>query len=114
VAVFEPRSWTTRKKVFQCVYPTAFDAADYVVIAPIFESFRLAADDQLSIDELISDLRAAGKQAFSIEGADAIVKHITPDLRAGDVVVIMSNGGFGGIHQKLLDAIEQGRGASPV
>src|SRR5262249_13877855 len=57
VAVFEPRSWTTRKKVFQKDYPTAFAAADYVVIAPLFESFRLAADDQLSIDEVIADLR---------------------------------------------------------
>jgi UDP-N-acetylmuramate: L-alanyl-gamma-D-glutamyl-meso-diaminopimelate ligase len=109
VAVFEPRSWTTRKKVFQKDYPTAFAPADYVVIAPLFESFRLAADDQLSIEEVISDLRTAGKQAFSIEGADAIVEHIAPDLRAGDVVVIMSNGGFGGIHQKLLDAV----GATP-
>src|SRR5262249_48985644 len=99
---FEPRSWTTRKKVFQKDYPTAFAAADYVVIAPIFESFRLAADDQLSIEELIADLRAAGKRAFSIEGADAIVEHITPDLLAGDVVVIMSNSGFGGIPLKLL------------
>jgi UDP-N-acetylmuramate: L-alanyl-gamma-D-glutamyl-meso-diaminopimelate ligase len=109
VAVFEPRSWTTRKKVFQKDYPAAFAAADYVVIAPLFESFRLAADDQLSIEEVIADLRAAGKQAFSIEGADAIVEHVAPDLRAGDVVVIMSNGGFGGIHQKMLDAI----GAAP-
>jgi UDP-N-acetylmuramate: L-alanyl-gamma-D-glutamyl-meso-diaminopimelate ligase len=79
------------------------------VIAPVFESFRLAADDQLSIDEVIADLRGAGKQAFSIEGADAIVEHVAPDLRPGDVVVIMSNGGFGGIHQKLLDTI----GAAP-
>jgi UDP-N-acetylmuramate: L-alanyl-gamma-D-glutamyl-meso-diaminopimelate ligase len=109
VAVFEPRSWTTRKKVFQKDYPTAFAPADYVVIAPLFESFRLAADDQLSIEEVLADLRAAGKQAFSIEGADAIVGHVAPDLRSGDVVVIMSNGGFGGIHQKLLDAI----GAAP-
>jgi UDP-N-acetylmuramate: L-alanyl-gamma-D-glutamyl-meso-diaminopimelate ligase len=114
VAVFEPRSWTTRKKVFQKDYPTAFAAADYVVIAPIFESFRLAADDQLSIDELIADLRAAGKQAFSIEGADAIVEHVAPDLRAGDVVVIMSNGGFGGIHQKLLDAVGGIENAEPA
>jgi UDP-N-acetylmuramate: L-alanyl-gamma-D-glutamyl-meso-diaminopimelate ligase len=105
VAVFEPRSWTTRKKVFQKDYPASFAAADYVVIAPLFESFRLAADDQLSIEEVISDLQAAGKQAFSIEGADAIVDHVAPDLRAGDVVVIMSNGGFGGIHQKMLDAL---------
>ncbi len=108
VAVFEPRSWTTRKKVFQKDYPVAFAPADYVVIAPIFESFRLAADDQLSIDEVITDLKALGKQAFSIEGAEAIVAHLAPDLRAGDVVVIMSNGGFGGIHQKLLDALAPG------
>ncbi len=109
VAIFEPRSWTTRKKVFQKDYPPAFAPADYVVIAPIFESFRLTADDQLSIDEVIADLRAAGKQAFSIEGAEAIVTHVTPDLRGGDVVVIMSNGGFGGIHEKLLDAIENAK-----
>jgi UDP-N-acetylmuramate: L-alanyl-gamma-D-glutamyl-meso-diaminopimelate ligase len=107
VAVFEPRSWTTRKKVFQKDYPTAFAAADYVVIAPIFESFRLAADDQLSIEEVIADLKANGKAAFSIEGADAIVQHLAPELLSGDVVVIMSNGGFGGIHQKLLNVLER-------
>jgi UDP-N-acetylmuramate: L-alanyl-gamma-D-glutamyl-meso-diaminopimelate ligase len=106
LAVFEPRSWTTRKRIFQKDYPLAFAPADHVVIAPIFESFRLATDDQLSLDELIADLNSQGKQAFSIEGADAIVAHLAPQLRGGDVVVVMSNGGFGGIHQKLLDAIE--------
>jgi UDP-N-acetylmuramate: L-alanyl-gamma-D-glutamyl-meso-diaminopimelate ligase len=114
VAVFEPRSWTTRKKIFQKDYPPAFAPADYVVIAPIFESFRLAADDQLSIDDVIAELKAQGKQAFSIEGADEIVARVAPDLRAGDVVVVMSNGGFGGIHQKLLNAIEgKENGAAP-
>jgi UDP-N-acetylmuramate: L-alanyl-gamma-D-glutamyl-meso-diaminopimelate ligase len=106
VAIFEPRSWTTRKKVFQKDYPLAFAAADYVIIAPIFESFRLAADDQLSIEDVIADLRAHGKQAFSIEGADTIVDHLAPELLTGDVVVIMSNGAFGGIHQKLLNVLE--------
>src|SRR5262249_46960608 len=106
VAIFEPRSWTTRKKVFQKDYLPAFAPADYVVIAPIFESFRLSNDDQLSIDDVIADLKAHGKQAFSIEGADAIVEHIAPELSPGDVVVIMSNGGFGGIHQKMLDALD--------
>ncbi|MCI0661019.1 MAG: hypothetical protein L0220_08095, partial [Acidobacteria bacterium] len=72
-----------------------------------------AADDQLSIDEVIAELKAQGKQAFSIEGADEIVARVAPDLRAGDVVVIMSNGGFGGIHQKLLDAIG-GVGETPL
>jgi UDP-N-acetylmuramate: L-alanyl-gamma-D-glutamyl-meso-diaminopimelate ligase len=105
VAVFEPRSWTTRKKIFQDVYPVSFAPADYVVIAPLFESFRLAADDQLSVERLIDDLRAAGKQAYSIDGAENIVAHLAPELRPGDVVMVMSNGGFGGIHQKLLDAL---------
>jgi UDP-N-acetylmuramate: L-alanyl-gamma-D-glutamyl-meso-diaminopimelate ligase len=107
VAIFEPRSWTTRKRVFQKDYPPAFSAADYVVIASIFESFRLAADDQLSIEEVIADLKAHGKKAFSIEGADAIVEHLAPQLSPGDVVVIMSNGGFGDIHQKLLNVLER-------
>jgi UDP-N-acetylmuramate: L-alanyl-gamma-D-glutamyl-meso-diaminopimelate ligase len=106
VAVFEPRSWTTRKKIFQDTYPVSFAPADYVVIAPLFESFRLASDDQLSVEQLIDDLRAAGKQAFSIDGAQNIVAHLAPELRPGDVVMVMSNGGFGGIHQKLLDALQ--------
>lgn len=106
IAIFEPRSWTTRKKVFQKVYPLSFAPADYVVIAPLFESFRVAAEEQLSVDELIEDLRLAGKEAFSIEGADAIVEHLAPQLRPDDVVVVMSNGGFGGIHEKLLAALD--------
>ena len=109
VAVFEPRSWTTRKKVFQDVYPDAFAPASYVVIAPIFESHRLATDDQLSVPQVIDDLRRSGKEAYSIEGADAIVAHLIPHLRQDDVVVIMSNGGFGGIHAKLLEALDSPR-----
>jgi UDP-N-acetylmuramate: L-alanyl-gamma-D-glutamyl-meso-diaminopimelate ligase len=111
IAVFEPRSWTTRKKIFQHEYPKSFAPADYVILAPLFESFRLAADDQLSVPQVIEDLKARGKTAFEIGGvdsnasADAIVAHLAPELRAGDVVMIMSNGGFGGIHQKLLNAI---------
>lgn len=105
VAIFEPRSWTTRKKIFQHDYPVSFAPADYVVIAPIFESFRLAAEDQLSVEQVIDDLRAAGKQAYSIDGTEKIVAHLAPALRPGDVVIVMSNGGFGGIHQKLLDAL---------
>jgi UDP-N-acetylmuramate: L-alanyl-gamma-D-glutamyl-meso-diaminopimelate ligase len=111
VAVFEPRSWTTRKKIFQDEYPKSFAPADYVILAPIFESFRLTADELLSVPQVIEALRAPGKQAFEIGGADsnasadAIVAHLAPELRDGDVVIIMSNGGFGGIHQKLLDAL---------
>ena len=112
VAVFEPRSWTTRKKIFQDEYPKSFAPANYVILAPIFEAHRLAADDQLSVPQIIDDLRAQGKIAHEIGGedstisADAIVKHLAPELHSGDVVMIMSNGGFGGIHQKLLDVLK--------
>src|SRR5262245_53125872 len=89
VAVFEPRSWTTRKKVFQKDYPTAFAAADYVVMAPVFESFRLAADEQLSIEELIADMVGKGREADFIPSPDDIVRHLAPQLKSGDVVVTM-------------------------
>ena len=112
IAVFEPRSWTTRKKIFQDEYPKSFAPADYVILASLFEAHRLAADDQLSVPQVIEDLQARGKLAFEIGGADsnasadAIVQHLAPELRSGDVVMIMSNGGFGGIHQKLLDRLD--------
>ncbi len=112
VAVFEPRSWTTRKRIFQDEYPKSFASADYVILAPIFEAHRLAADDQLSVPQVINDIKAQGKIALEIGGADsnisadAIVTHLVPELRDGDVVMIMSNGGFGGIHQKLLEKLK--------
>src|SRR5262245_17838447 len=105
VAVFEPRTWASRKKVFQDDYAQAFDPAGYIVIAALYEAYRVKAEEQMSIEELVEDLQAQSKPALAIDGAEAIVEHLKPVLRAGDVVAIMSNGGFGGIHQKLLDAL---------
>ncbi|MBI1766456.1 MAG: UDP-N-acetylmuramate:L-alanyl-gamma-D-glutamyl-meso-diaminopimelate ligase [Acidobacteria bacterium] len=105
VAVFEPRTWASRKKVFQDDYARAFDPAGYIVIAALFEAQRIEASEQMSIGQLVEALQAQGKPALALDGADAIIAHLTPELRAGDVVAIMSNGGFGGIHQKLLDAL---------
>jgi UDP-N-acetylmuramate: L-alanyl-gamma-D-glutamyl-meso-diaminopimelate ligase len=105
VAVFEPRTWASRKQVFQADYARAFDPAGYVVVAALYEAYRVQASEQMSIERLIEDLQVQGKPAFAIDGAEAIVEHLKPELRAGDVVAVMSNGGFGGIHQKLLDAL---------
>lgn len=105
VAVFEPRTWASRKKVFQDLYAQAFAPAAYVIIAALYEAHRIAAAEQMSIGQLVEDVRAQGKTALALDGADVIVEHLTPELRAGDVVAVMSNGGFGGIHQKLLDAL---------
>jgi UDP-N-acetylmuramate: L-alanyl-gamma-D-glutamyl-meso-diaminopimelate ligase len=105
-AVFEPRSWSSRLAVFQDDYAHAFQTADYVVIANVFDSGKATEKGRvLDTHKLIEDISAQGKPTFQIEGADDIVSHLAPQLDAGDVVAIMSNGGFGGIHDKLLEAL---------
>jgi UDP-N-acetylmuramate: L-alanyl-gamma-D-glutamyl-meso-diaminopimelate ligase len=105
-AVFEPRSATSRLAVFQDDYADAFDRADYVVISTVFAREKGSAYGRLlDTDELIRRIDARGTPAFCLDGADAIVEHLAPQLRAGDTVAVMSNGGFGGIHEKLLDAL---------
>ncbi len=106
VAIFEPRSWSSRLAVFQDDYARAFNAADYVVIASVFDSRKATEKGRvLDTDKLIGDIASQGKPTFSIDGADEIVRRLAPELRAGDVVAIMSNGGFGGIHEKMLQAL---------
>ncbi len=105
-AVFEPRSFTARSKVFQRQLPEAFESADRVVISNVFPSARLDAGQELSEEELVDDLRHGGVEAWFIPTVEAIVEFLASHLAEGDVVLVMSNGGFGGIHQKLLDALE--------
>ena len=106
VAVFEPRSWSSRLAVFQQEYVEALAQADYVVVASVFDSHAAGEKGRvLDTEELTAEVAARGLPAFSIDGADEIVRRLAPELRPGDTVAIMSNGGFGGIHQKLLDAL---------
>ncbi|HYH85692.1 MAG TPA: UDP-N-acetylmuramate:L-alanyl-gamma-D-glutamyl-meso-diaminopimelate ligase [Pyrinomonadaceae bacterium] len=108
VAVFEPRSATSRLAVFQSDYADAFSAADYVVLSTVFAREKGSVYGQLlDTDELVRDIADGGRPAFCLDGADSIVAHLTPQLREGDVVAVMSNGGFGGIHDKLLDALKR-------
>ena len=106
IAVFEPRSWSSRLAVFQEDYARAFEPADYVVIAGVFDSQKVTEKGRaLDTEQLIDAISHRGKTALTLPGADEIVAHLTPQLRTGDVVAIMSNGGFGGIHEKLLCAL---------
>lgn len=106
IAIFEPRSWSSRLAVFQQDYADAFAAADYVVIAAVFDSQKVTEKGRaLDTDELIDAISQQGKPAFALPDADRIVAHIVPELSSGDVVAIMSNGGFGGIHDKILTAL---------
>jgi UDP-N-acetylmuramate: L-alanyl-gamma-D-glutamyl-meso-diaminopimelate ligase len=108
VAVFEPRSWSSRLAVFQNDYANAFEPADYVVIANVFDTKTVVEKGRvLDTTALIDAISKQGKPALALPGADEIVTHLTPILRSGDVVAVMSNGGFGGIHEKLLGALRQ-------
>jgi UDP-N-acetylmuramate: L-alanyl-gamma-D-glutamyl-meso-diaminopimelate ligase len=107
IAVFEPRSWSSRLAVFQEDYANAFAAADYVVIAAVFDSQKVTEKGRaLDTSELIDAISRQGKPALALPGADQIVAHLAPELRSGDVVAIMSNGGFGGIHEKILTTLQ--------
>lgn len=107
IAIFEPRSWSSRLAVFQNDYANAFVAADYVVVASVFDSQKVTEKGRaLDTEELIEAISRQGKPALALPGADEIVEHILPELREGDVVAIMSNGGFGGIHEKILTGLQ--------
>jgi UDP-N-acetylmuramate: L-alanyl-gamma-D-glutamyl-meso-diaminopimelate ligase len=105
-AIFEPRSATSRRATFQEAFVDALAAADHVVIAGLFNPDAIPAAERLSPQRLADDIAAThGVDARYIPDVDAIVAHVAAHARPGDVVVIMSNGGFGGIHEKLLSAL---------
>jgi UDP-N-acetylmuramate: L-alanyl-gamma-D-glutamyl-meso-diaminopimelate ligase len=106
VAVFEPRSATSRRKVFQTEYAEAFDLADSVQIAVAFDQSKIPSDQQFSSQDLVSDLRQKGKEASFFESVEDGVKSVANHSKAGDVVAVLSNGGFGGFIPKLLDALK--------
>jgi UDP-N-acetylmuramate: L-alanyl-gamma-D-glutamyl-meso-diaminopimelate ligase len=104
-AVFEPRSNTTRRRVFQTELVGAFSDADAVVVSPVARLEQLAPEERLEPEQLISDLKAQGKDAAYPGDVDAIVNHIAQGAQGGDIVCVFSNGAFGGIHGKLLERL---------
>ena len=103
-AVFEPRSASSCRRVFQDDFARAFGAADEVIVAAVFRS-SLPESERLSAEQLVEDLQAREQRARYIAAVDDIVGIVVSEHRRGDIVVLMSNGGFGGIHRKLLKAL---------
>jgi UDP-N-acetylmuramate: L-alanyl-gamma-D-glutamyl-meso-diaminopimelate ligase len=101
-AVFEPRSNTTRRAVFQQQLPDALNLADGVFIAQVAKLEQIPEDERLNPEAVVDAISEAGHPAFYEQNADAIVDRIVPMLQPKDVVAIFSNGGFDNIHEKLL------------
>lgn len=104
-AVFEPRSNTTRRNVFQEALPEALGQADGVCLAAVARADKLAEDERLDTDLLMKTLRDQGLPAFYEPDVDAIVARLEIEARDGDVIIVFSNGGFGGIHEELLQKL---------
>jgi UDP-N-acetylmuramate: L-alanyl-gamma-D-glutamyl-meso-diaminopimelate ligase len=100
-AILEPRSNTLRRRVLQADLARSLALADEVIVAGVFRSDAVPVNERLELPELAAEIQKHGSRARLIADADEIVRTIAPEMRSGDVVAILSNGGFGGIYEKL-------------
>lgn len=109
-ALFEPRSNTTRRKVFQRELAEALALADEVVVSELARLEMLAEEERLDPRKLIADLEAKDRRATYLPEVSRIVEHVVEKARSGDVVCVFSNGSFGGIHDELLEGLKRRAG----
>lgn len=107
IVVFEPRTNSSRRAVFQRDYTRVFGAADRILIREHIPLDTVSPEEQFSSPQLAADLCALGKEARSFADTDAILEALAETCQSGDVVVILSNGGFDGIHERLLALLGQ-------
>jgi UDP-N-acetylmuramate: L-alanyl-gamma-D-glutamyl-meso-diaminopimelate ligase len=105
--ILEPRSNTLRRNVLQRDLAHSLSFADEVVIAQVFKSEVIPESERLDLPALAAEIGRRGRQARIVPSVDAIVETVAPELRPGDVVAILSNGGFGGIYEKLPQYLER-------
>jgi UDP-N-acetylmuramate: L-alanyl-gamma-D-glutamyl-meso-diaminopimelate ligase len=110
VAVFEPRSYTARTRVFQDEFARALATADEVVVAAAHLPEKIPEGERISETALVASIRVAGTAAEFVPAVEDIVSALMGRLQAGDRVAILSNGGFGGIHERLLAALRRAKG----
>jgi UDP-N-acetylmuramate: L-alanyl-gamma-D-glutamyl-meso-diaminopimelate ligase len=107
VAVFEPRTNTSRRKFFQDTYPASFASADEVVVVPPYDIEKIPAAERFDSAALVKALQQNGQEARLCATADEVVRDLPSRLAKGSVVLVMSNGAFDNIHEKLLSALRQ-------
>jgi UDP-N-acetylmuramate: L-alanyl-gamma-D-glutamyl-meso-diaminopimelate ligase len=105
IAVYEPRSATSRRKTFQNEFADAFAYADEVVVGKMFDPSKIPAEDRFDPERLALDLHQRGTKAAYVPDVDTIVKQLAASAAPGDVVCVLSSGSFDGLHDRLLDAI---------
>ncbi|MGM0596149.1 MAG: UDP-N-acetylmuramate--L-alanine ligase [Myxococcota bacterium] len=109
IAVFEPRSATSRRKIFQLPYAEAFDDVETVLIKTPHDQSRIDPEQRFSSEKLAADLQAQGKKSETFATVDSIVARLLETIQSGDLVVFFSSGSFGGISRKLVDEYKKNR-----
>jgi UDP-N-acetylmuramate: L-alanyl-gamma-D-glutamyl-meso-diaminopimelate ligase len=101
-AILEPRTNTSRRRFFEDSFADALATADEVILAGVFRSDALAEDERMRPDKVVERIRAAGRKASYLSEVDEIIEHLARNRTGRDVALVMSNGGFGGIWDRLL------------
>ena len=104
-AIFEPRSNTTRRNHFQTELAAALSLAKYVIVAEVARLDQVPPEERLNPEQLMEDIRSKGAEAYYLPTANDIISHIIPETQYGDILCVLSNGGFDNIHQKLIDEL---------
>ncbi|GAC1430083.1 MAG: UDP-N-acetylmuramate:L-alanyl-gamma-D-glutamyl-meso-diaminopimelate ligase [Terriglobales bacterium] len=112
--ILEPRSNTLRRNVFQNALANSLALADEVIVANVFKSESIAEAERLDLQVLVADLQKQGRRARVVPEVEEIVEIVAPEMRSGDVVAILSNGGFGGIYEKLPQRLRAQSGSSTM
>jgi UDP-N-acetylmuramate: L-alanyl-gamma-D-glutamyl-meso-diaminopimelate ligase len=110
--ILEPRSNTLRRNVLQKDLAKSLALADEAVIAQVFKSDAIPEGERLDVARLTADVKTSGGRARFAPDVDGIVQLVAPEMRSGDVVAILSNGGFDGIYEKLPQRLKALRGAA--
>ncbi len=105
IAVFEPRTNTSMRNIFQNIYPLSFDHADIICIRKPPLLNKIPPDEHFSSEKLVKDLQNRGKDAHYFPDTESIIKYLENTAKPGDLVLVMSNGGFDNIHERLLKSL---------
>ncbi|MFZ0484448.1 MAG: UDP-N-acetylmuramate:L-alanyl-gamma-D-glutamyl-meso-diaminopimelate ligase [Desulfobacterales bacterium] len=105
VAVFEPRTNSSMRNIFQNIYPLSFDGADIICIRQPSLLDKIPAEERFSSQQLVDDLKHQGRDAHFFPGTDEIIDFLVTIAKSGDLILVMSNGGFDNIHERLLKSL---------
>jgi len=113
-ALYEPRSATSRRNIFQREVAEALSQADCIVLPALYRPEKVPESERLDVARVVQDLSGMGRAAWYVDSVEGIIERVCAEARAGDLVLILSNGGFGGIYEKLPSALAKRQHHEPL